>query len=83
MKLSLPPCGAVMLVTWRKKMYTLTFNFRNSGSNAVYCDTTVTGKTCAAAYDAAYGLTSDEGHDEMVVIELVAPSGETLIERMV
>lgn len=64
-------------------MYTLTFNFRNSGSNAVYCDATVTGKTREAAYDAAYGLTSDEGHDEMVVIELIAPSGETLIERMV
>jgi hypothetical protein len=64
-------------------MYTLTFNFRDYGSNAIYCETTVTGKTRGAAYDAAYDLTYDEGHDEMVVIELIAPSGETLIERMV
>jgi len=65
------------------KMYTLTFNFHDSGSSAIYCDATVTGKTKAAAYDAALDLTFDEGHNEMVVIELIEPSGKYLIERMV
>ena len=60
-------------------MYTLTFNFRDHGSSAVYCDTTVTGKTAADAYDAALELTYDEGHDEMVMISLIAPSGAYLI----